>query len=148
MRLLAFILAMVLAVGTATAEEHAHQIDRFALTRNEAIVKCSREHKISEDAIKDIINHIQVNQDEEVKCWVSCLMKNLGIFKEGKIDWARFDEIVTSAVPKENVAKAHQIVQTCRSQVNQDEKNECQLAYSLADCKIKTWNKLGLPTGN
>ncbi|CAH1392473.1 unnamed protein product [Nezara viridula] len=146
MKCLVLMVAIVFSVGSA--EDQAHQEDDFASIRKEAVAKCSKEHNINEGAIKDILNHIQVAQDEEVKCWTNCVMKSLGILKERTIDWARLEDILNSASKNENKTQVHLLVEMCRSKVDQADKNECQVAYSLVVCKIKYWNQLGLPKGN
>ncbi|CAH1392492.1 unnamed protein product [Nezara viridula] len=122
------------------------QEEDAASDKNLAIAQCSEQHKISNEAFERIANHEDVPNDHEVKCWLSCIMKKLGMMKEGQIDWEHSKTLMKQDLASEkDKAKVDKIAEICLAQVSEEKIDECQLAYSVAVCKINNWNKLGLP---
>ncbi|CAH1392490.1 unnamed protein product [Nezara viridula] len=122
------------------------QEEDIMATKKEAFSQCSIEHNISKEAVHSIMNHENVPNDSEVKCWLGCVFKKLGVLKKGNIDWDRCIMLTKHCLSNDqDKAKVDEIANICRAEVPKDEKDECELAYSVAVCKINNWNNLGLP---
>nr|WVD93593.1 odorant binding protein 16 [Graphosoma rubrolineatum] len=117
--------------------------------KKQAIAECTIEHKISKEAVEGIVNHQNVSSDREVKCWLGCVFKKLGMIKEGKLDWERCKMITKHCLTNdEDKAKVDKIAEICQAEVPKDEKDECKLAYAATVCKINNWKQFGLPIGD
>ncbi|CAH1392491.1 unnamed protein product [Nezara viridula] len=111
----------------------------------QAFKQCSEIHQISEEIINGIRNRAHIPDDQELKCWLGCVFKKLGMMKGGKIDWAssvHFTNICHTG--EQDPRKTDKMIQICKAEVAQDGIDECELAYSAAVCNIKTWKELGL----
>ncbi|CAH1393498.1 unnamed protein product [Nezara viridula] len=106
--------------------------------------QCFKKHQLSLEAIISIVRHVHVPDDYEVKCWISCVMKKMGMINEGKIDWEQCKILTKQGLTgEEDKAKVDKIAEICQSKFPQEEKDECQLAYSAALCKVESWKELG-----
>ncbi|KAE8573937.1 Odorant-binding protein 26 [Halyomorpha halys] len=136
--------AIVIAVSVSLIGCH----EDIVSIKKMAISRCSEIHSISKEAVKSIMNNEEVPNDYEIKCWLSCVLKTLGMLKDGKIMWETCRNITKYGFSEEDKAKVDKITEICQAEVPQEEKDECQLAYSAAVCKMNNWKKLGLPKGN
>ncbi|CAH1393497.1 unnamed protein product [Nezara viridula] len=94
--------------------------------------QCFKKHQLSLEAIISIVRHVHVPDDYEVK------------INEGKIDWEQCKILTKQGLTgEEDKAKVDKIAEICQSKFPQEEKDECQLAYSAALCKVESWKELG-----
>ncbi|XP_014292092.1 general odorant-binding protein 19d [Halyomorpha halys] len=137
----------VIVIAVSLSLSGCHE-DIVVSIKKVAISRCTEKHPIRKETVRSIMNNEHVPDDHEVKCWLSCIMKVLGMLKDGKINWEHSKNITKYGFSEENKAKVDKITEICQAEVSQGENDECQLAYSAAVCKMNNWKELGLPKGN
>nr|WVD93591.1 odorant binding protein 14 [Graphosoma rubrolineatum] len=145
----AYVSVVLVAIIIATYYSYIECDKAADIALKQVIDQCLEKHHISKESVDSIVNHQSVPDDHEVKCWLSCVMKTLGMIKEGKIDWEHCKNLTKQDLTsEEDKTKIDKIVDICKVQVPQEEKDECELAFSAAVCKIKNWKEFGLPKRN
>ncbi|KAE8573755.1 uncharacterized protein [Halyomorpha halys] len=111
----------------------------------EVFGQCSHE-LISRHELSKRIENGPDNLNYKVKCWIRCVMDKFGMIKKGKIDWEGYKHFSKQDLTvEEDKDKVDEIALICKVQVQQ-EKDECQLAYSAAVCQIQNWKALDFKT--
>ncbi|KAE8572980.1 uncharacterized protein [Halyomorpha halys] len=124
---------------------HENDCGFIALLELQAIVQCTDIHPISREAVEGILNHEYVVDDYQVKCWLSCVLNQLVVIKDGNMDWEYFKHLIKHCLNEEDdKAKVDELIRICKAEVPQ-EKDACELAYTSILCKINAWKELGLP---
>nr|QCZ25100.1 odorant binding protein 43 [Nezara viridula] len=110
-------------------------------------MECAAVYPVENSTIRQIMTHDGIPDNQEVKCWLSCVLRNMGIINNGKVDWKKAIELNKMVLKSdEDKVKIDQIFEICKKEVEQDE-DECQLAYNIAICKFKYGKELELPNG-
>nr|WVD93586.1 odorant binding protein 9 [Graphosoma rubrolineatum] len=111
-------------------------------------MECAALHPVDNSTIRQIMTHEGIPDEQEAKCWLSCVLRNMGIISNGKMDWrkaADLNKMVLESDQDKN--KIEQIFEICKKEVEQEDLDECQLAYKTAICNFKYGKQLELPSG-
>ncbi|KAE8573008.1 Odorant-binding protein 23 isoform X2 [Halyomorpha halys] len=102
-----------------------------------AVNECRSQHNIEAGQIKDAINNKKIPETEHGQCFMSCVMKKMGVLKNGKIDLDRVSELINNKFKdQENREKAYEIAKRCANVKSPDGK-ECSQASEMAKCALK-----------
>ncbi|XP_049955962.1 general odorant-binding protein 19d-like [Schistocerca serialis cubense] len=99
----------------------------------EIVNKCKAEHEPTEDELKGIMM-MKVPESEHGKCFMGCVLQEVGVVKDGKFDKEEAKKHAAAKMSdKDELEKHMQLIDKCSQEVD-GETDSCGIGPKLMEC--------------
>ncbi|KAL1138509.1 hypothetical protein AAG570_008572 [Ranatra chinensis] len=100
-----------------------------------ALATCNNEAKLEKEVILKILTEEELPANQNEKCFIACVMKDLGMIVDGQFDAEETKRQNREKYTGDDLIKADNTVQKCTDSIPKDLEDECELAFQLMKCK-------------
>ncbi|KAK1134679.1 hypothetical protein K0M31_007459 [Melipona bicolor] len=105
------------------------QMDKMARNMRKS---CMQKIDVLEDKVEGLRRGEFPSDDENLKCYTTCIMKTLRTFKNGEIDFGMVIKQIDLTMPPESASLVKEVVNTC--QKLEYTGDDCNKTYELIKC--------------
>ncbi|KAL1138508.1 hypothetical protein AAG570_008571 [Ranatra chinensis] len=100
-----------------------------------ALATCNNEAKLEKEVILKILTEEELPANQNEKCFIACVMKDLGMIVDGQLDAEETKKQNREKYTGDDLIKADNTVQKCADSIPKDLEDECELAFQLMKCR-------------
>ncbi|XP_073984229.1 uncharacterized protein isoform X1 [Rhodnius prolixus] len=118
-------------------------IPSIATRKPQSLKTVSFRHK---GILQEMYQTYTVPENKNLKCFLGCLLTNLGVIKSNYIDW-NVSRTAHKKISRDIMVrrKVDLMIKKCKKEVIPDFRDTCKLAADLISCKLKYSKRLGIP---
>nr|SAJ59025.1 putative odorant-binding protein [Triatoma brasiliensis] len=107
---------------------------------------CMKKFPVKKSSLQEMYSTFHVPEDKNLKCFLGCLLRKVGLIKRNYIDW----NVSRRAHKKLNqdpivYKRTEVMIKRCKKEIIPNFRDKCQLAADIISCKLKYSQKFGIP---
>ncbi|XP_073984230.1 uncharacterized protein isoform X2 [Rhodnius prolixus] len=137
------VLACLIVVCAVTSVNSSNEV----IEKNKVFSRqCMKKFPVKKSILQEMYQTYTVPENKNLKCFLGCLLTNLGVIKSNYIDW-NVSRTAHKKISRDIMVrrKVDLMIKKCKKEVIPDFRDTCKLAADLISCKLKYSKRLGIP---